>query len=90
MALCVLVGGLVQVPCIERNGFGTIKAHATASLALREGPGQFMPLGACIEAMRRTCEETPHKYMETGPRRAGGEHHRVLRDGLSLSVCPAI
>ncbi len=62
---CDPVGGLVQVPCIERNGFGAIKAHAAASLALREGPDHFMPLDACIEAMRRTGEEMSHKYKET-------------------------
>ena len=62
---CDPVAGLVQVPCIERNGFGAIKAHAAASLALREGPDHFMPLDACIEAMRRTGEEMSHKYKET-------------------------
>ena len=62
---CDPVNGLVQVPCIERNGFGAIKAHTAASLAMR-GTGQhFMPLDACIAAMKKTGEEMSHKYKET-------------------------
>ena len=62
---CDPVAGLVQVPCIERNGFGAIKAYTAASLALR-GTGQhFMPLDSCIEAMKKTGQEMSHKYKET-------------------------
>ncbi|MDT8363665.1 MAG: L-serine ammonia-lyase [Nitrosomonas sp.] len=62
---CDPVGGLVQVPCIERNGFGAIKAHTAASLA-RRGSGQhFMPLDSCIAAMKQTGLEMSHKYKET-------------------------
>ncbi len=62
---CDPVGGLVQVPCIERNGFGAIKAHTAAALARREGGDHFMPLDACISAMQRTGMEMSHKYKET-------------------------
>ena len=51
------VAGLVQVPCIERNGIGAIKAVAAASLALRGDGSHFMPLDNCIAAMRQTGEE---------------------------------
>jgi L-serine dehydratase len=62
---CDPVGGLVQVPCIERNGFGAIKAHTAAALA-RRGTGQhFMPLDNCIAAMKQTGLEMSHKYKET-------------------------
>jgi len=62
---CDPVGGLVQVPCIERNGFGAIKAFTAASLAKR-GTGQhFMPLDNCIDAMKRTGLEMSEKYKET-------------------------
>ena len=62
---CDPVNGLVQVPCIERNGFGAIKAHTAASLAMR-GTGQhFMPLDNCIAAMKQTGLEMSHKYKET-------------------------
>jgi L-serine dehydratase len=62
---CDPVKGLVQVPCIERNGFGAIKAYTAASLAMR-GTGQhFMPLDNCIAAMRQTGLDMSDKYKET-------------------------
>ncbi|MEM9210278.1 MAG: L-serine ammonia-lyase [Pseudomonadota bacterium] len=62
---CDPVAGLVQVPCIERNGLGAIKAVSAASLALRGDGQHFMPLDNCIETMRQTGEDMSHKYKET-------------------------
>jgi L-serine dehydratase len=62
---CDPVKGLVQVPCIERNGFGAIKAYTAASLALRGDGTHFMPLDSCIEAMKQTGLEMSLKYKET-------------------------
>jgi len=62
---CDPVNGLVQVPCIERNGFGAIKAYTAASLALRGDGSHFMPLDNCIEAMKQTGMEMSNKYKET-------------------------
>ena len=62
---CDPVKGLVQVPCIERNGFGAIKAYTAASLALRGTGVHFMPLDNCIAAMKQTGLEMSHKYEET-------------------------
>jgi len=62
---CDPAAGLVQVPCIERNGIGAIKAVAAASLALRGDGSHFMPLDNCIEAMRQTGEEMNTKFKET-------------------------
>lgn len=62
---CDPVAGLVQVPCIERNGIGAIKAVAAASLALRGDGSHFMPLDNCIEAMRQTGVEMSTKFKET-------------------------
>ena len=62
---CDPVGGLVQVPCIERNGIGATKAVAAASLALRGDGTHFMPLDNCIEAMRETGREMSAKFKET-------------------------
>lgn len=62
---CDPVAGLVQVPCIERNGFGAIKAFTAANLALRGSGQHFMPLDNCIEAMKQTGLEMSHKYKET-------------------------
>lgn len=62
---CDPVGGLVQVPCIERNGFGAIKAYTAASLAIRGSGQHFMPLDSCIAAMKQTGLEMSEKYKET-------------------------
>ena len=62
---CDPAKGLVQVPCIERNAIGAVKAVSAASLALRGDGEHFMPLDNCIEAMRQTGEEMSTKYKET-------------------------
>ena len=62
---CDPVKGLVQVPCIERNGLGAIKAVSAASLSLRGDGTHFMPLDNCIEAMRQTGADMSEKYKET-------------------------
>ena len=62
---CDPVNGLVQVPCIERNGFGAIKAYTAASLAARGSGLHFMPLDGCIAAMKRTGQEMSDRYKET-------------------------
>ena len=62
---CDPAGGLVQVPCIERNGLGAIKAVSAASLSLRGDGTHVMPLDNCIEAMRQTGRDMSEKYKET-------------------------
>jgi L-serine dehydratase len=62
---CDPVRGLVQVPCIERNGLGAIKAVSAASLALRGDGTHLVPLDAAIETMRQTGEDMSEKYKET-------------------------
>lgn len=62
---CDPVGSLVQVPCIERNGFGAIKAYTAASLAIRGDGEHFMSLDNCIAAMKQTGLEMSVKYKET-------------------------
>ncbi|MCV6586108.1 MAG: L-serine ammonia-lyase [Marinibacterium sp.] len=62
---CDPVKGLVQVPCIERNGLGAIKAVSAASLALRGDGQHLVPLDACIETMRQTGHDMSEKYKET-------------------------
>ncbi|WP_425091307.1 L-serine ammonia-lyase [Tropicimonas sp. S265A] len=62
---CDPVGGLVQVPCIERNGLGAVKAVAAASLALRGDGTHYMPLDNCIETMRQTGRDMSDHYKET-------------------------
>jgi L-serine dehydratase len=62
---CDPIRGLVQVPCIERNGLGAIKAVSAASLALRGDGTHLVPLDACIETMRQTGADMSEKYKET-------------------------
>ncbi len=62
---CDPIGGLVQVPCIERNALGAVKAVTAASLALRGDGTHFVPLDSCIETMRQTGLDMTDKYKET-------------------------
>ena len=62
---CDPVAGLVQVPCIERNGLGAIKAVSAASLALRGDGTHFVSLDCCVETMRQTGLDMSEKYKET-------------------------
>jgi L-serine dehydratase len=71
---CDPVGGLVQVPCIERNALGAVKAVTAASLALRGDGSHFVPLDSCIETMRQTGLDMSEKYKETS------------KGGLAVSV----
>lgn len=62
---CDPAAGLVQVPCIERNALGAIKAVSAASLSLRGDGTHFMPLDNCITVMRETGRDMHVKYKET-------------------------
>jgi L-serine dehydratase len=62
---CDPVGGLVQIPCIERNAMGAIKAINATRLAL-QGDGQhYVSLDQVIQTMRRTGADMSTKYKET-------------------------
>lgn len=62
---CDPAGGLVQVPCIERNAIAAIKAISAASLALHSDGSHFMPLDNCIHVMFETGRDMNSKYKET-------------------------
>lgn len=62
---CDPVGGLVQIPCIERNAMGAVKAINAASLALKGDGQHFVSLDAVVETMRQTGEDMQSKYKET-------------------------
>ncbi|WP_075214784.1 L-serine ammonia-lyase [Mongoliimonas terrestris] len=62
---CDPVGGLVQIPCIERNAFGAIKAINAASLALHGDGEHIVSLDTVIETMRQTGLDMQSKYKET-------------------------
>jgi L-serine dehydratase len=62
---CDPVGGLVQIPCIERNAMGAVKAINAASLALKGDGTHYVSLDAVIETMRQTGHDMASKYKET-------------------------
>ncbi len=62
---CDPVGGLVQIPCIERNAFGAVKAINAASLALRGDGTHRISLDHVIATMRQTGADMHRKYKET-------------------------
>ncbi|MYM67436.1 L-serine ammonia-lyase [Pseudoduganella sp. FT55W] len=62
---CDPIGGLVQIPCIERNGMGAVKAITAASLALKGDGTHFVSLDEVIETMRQTGADMQAKYKET-------------------------
>lgn len=62
---CDPIGGLVQVPCIERNTMGAVKAINAARLALRGDGRHFVSLDSVIETMRQTGADMQDKYKET-------------------------
>jgi L-serine dehydratase len=71
---CDPVGGLVQVPCIERNAMGSIKAINAARMALRGDGKHFVSLDKVIKTMRDTGRDMKDKYKETS------------RGGLAVNV----
>lgn len=62
---CDPIGGLVQIPCIERNAMGANKAIAAASLALKGDGSHRVSLDEVIETMRQTGVDMQSKYKET-------------------------
>ncbi len=62
---CDPVGGLVQIPCIERNAIGAVKAVNAARLALRAADEHKVSLDQVIETMRQTGLDMSRKYKET-------------------------
>lgn len=63
---CDPIGGLVQIPCIERNAMGAIKAINAAELALETDPKNVkVPLDKVIDTMWQTAKDMNSKYKET-------------------------
>ncbi|WP_417594549.1 L-serine ammonia-lyase [Oceanospirillum sp.] len=71
---CDPIGGLVQVPCIERNTMGAVKAINAARLAIRGDGHHQVSLDSVIETMRQTGHDMQDKYKETS------------RGGLAVNV----
>jgi L-serine dehydratase len=71
---CDPVGGLVQIPCIERNSIGSVKAITAARMAVRGDGEQIVSLDKAIKTMRDTGADMKEKYKETA------------RGGLAVNV----
>jgi len=79
---CDPVGGLVQVPCIERNTMGAIKAITASQLALQSDPGNArVSLDAVVNTMWETALDMNYKYKETA------EGGLAIQLPISLSEC---
>ena len=62
---CDPIGGLVQIPCIERNAMAAVKAVNAARMALRDEGGRHVSLDQVIATMRETGRDMQSKYKET-------------------------
>ncbi len=71
---CDPIGGLVQIPCIERNAMGAVKAINAAKLALKGEGKHVVSLDSVIATMKQTGEDMKSKYKETS------------RGGLAVNV----
>ncbi len=71
---CDPIGGLVQVPCIERNAMGAVKAINASRMALRGDGSHYVSLDKVIKTMRETGLDMKTKYKETA------------RGGLAVNV----
>lgn len=71
---CDPIGGLVQIPCIERNAMGAVKAINASRLALLGDGKHHVSLDAVIETVRQTGADMRSKYKETS------------RGGLAVNV----
>lgn len=81
---CDPVGGLVQVPCIERNAMAAIKAISAARMALRGDGQHYVSLDQVIATMRETGRDMQDKYKETA---RGGLAVNVLEVPVNIVEC---
>ena len=81
---CDPVGGLVQVPCIERNAMGSVKAINASRIALRGDGTHFVSLDKVIKTMRDTGADMKTKYKETA---RGGLAINVIEVPVSFPDC---
>lgn len=62
---CDPVGGMVQIPCVERNAMGAVKAINAARMALRGDGSHYVSLDTVIKTMKQTGEDMKSTYKET-------------------------
>jgi L-serine dehydratase len=82
---CDPVGGLVQIPCIERNAVGAVKAIHAARLAMNTDGGHSVSLDQVIETMRQTGRDMQTSQGDVA-RRTGCERDRLLAARQTLVI----
>ena len=81
---CDPIGGVVQIPCIERNATASVKAIHAARIALQGDGTHFVSLDKVIETMRKTGEDMHLRYKETS---RGGLATHVLEVPVNIIEC---
>ncbi len=81
---CDPIGGLVQIPCIERNAMASVKAINAAHLALRGDGKHYVSLDKAIKTMRETGRDMKTKYKETS---RGGLAVNVVEVPVNIVEC---
>ena len=81
---CDPIGGLVQVPCIERNAMASVKAISAARMALRGDGTHYVSLDQVIKTMKDTGRDMQDKYKETA---RGGLAVNVIEVPVSIIEC---
>jgi len=81
---CDPIGGLVQIPCIERNAMGAVKAINASRLAMRGDGEHFVSLDKVIQTMRETGRDMQDKYKETS---RGGLATNVIEVPVNFIEC---
>jgi L-serine dehydratase len=81
---CDPIGGLVQIPCIERNAMASIKAINASRLAMRGDGKHFVSLDKVIQTMRETGRDMQDKYKETS---RGGLATNVIEVPVNFIEC---
>ncbi|MBI33699.1 MAG: L-serine ammonia-lyase [Gammaproteobacteria bacterium] len=81
---CDPIGGLVQIPCIERNASASVKAIHAARMALQGDGTHFVSLDRVIQTMRKTGEDMNLRYKETS---RGGLATNVLEVPVNIIEC---
>jgi len=81
---CDPIGGLVQVPCIERNAMGSVKAINASRMALRGNGEHFVSFDKAVITMRETGRDMATKYKETS---RGGLAIQVVEVPVNIVEC---
>ena len=87
---CDPIGGLVQIPCIERNAMGAAKAVQASRIALNESEEHKVSLDQVIRTMYLTGLDMQSRYKETSLAGLALNHNRVLKESAMTHVSSAL